>query len=260
MRAAPIALFLGVVIVVTGCAQPGRPLSAALTPHSAHPTAEPALHVDGLAMLASTDRVRARLKPGRASKPAERELEPGVLLFVTAGPEEREGAEWWQVQPDRLEPGFGWVRAEALTPVTPECPAIETITIDALMAIAWNQALACYGDTPIAFEATVQCAMMIVDGGPGGASWMDSYRGCHTDGDPGLALFGGAITSGLGEDLTANPITHRYRITGHFDDPEATRCWNVPVGVNLDARGRPEPDAVIACRERFVVTEAISIS
>jgi len=74
-----------------------------------------------------------------------------------------------------------------------------------------------------------------------------------------MALFGEAITSTLGADLASNPVTARFRITGHFDDPESSRCWNVPVGVNLDAPGDPDPDAVIACREQFVVTEALRL-
>ena len=100
------------------------------------------------------------------------------------------------------------------------------------------------------------CLSVTMDGGPGGVSWMDSNRRCRTVGDPAMALFGEEITSTLGPDLAANPVTGRYRITGHFDDPESVRCWHVPVGVSLDTSGEPDPDAVIACREQFVVTEA----
>ena len=88
---------------------------------------------------------------------------------------------------------------------------------------------------------------------------MDSYRFCQTVGDPAMALFGQAITSTLGADFAANPMTARFHITGHFDDPESSRCWNVPIGVSLDSRGEPDAAAVIACRERFVVIEAVPL-
>jgi hypothetical protein len=78
-------------------------------------------------------------------------------------------------------------------------------------------------------------------------------------GDPAMALYCEPVTSTLGADLAAGPRTARFRVTGHFDDPQARGCWNVPVGVSLDSRGQPEPDAVIACRERFVVTEAVRL-
>ena len=47
------------------------------------------------------------------------------------------------------------------------------------------------------------------------------------------------MTSIMGVDLAANPVTARFRIAGHFDDPEARGCWNVPVGLSLDSRGQP---------------------
>lgn len=59
--------------------------------------------------------------------------------------------------------------------------------------------------------------------------------------------------------IAGTNLTSRFRIIGHFDDPAAARCWNIPVGIDLSSRGRPDPDAVIDCRQMFVVTEAVRL-
>jgi hypothetical protein len=225
------------------------------------PTAAPTLVVGGIA--AATRSIHLQTEAGADPDPGEPDagdLEAGSIAYIMAGPERRAGVEWWQVQSERSF-DVGWAPTAKdgtllLVPLDPRCPPIATLTVEQVIGIGRVRGLVCFGDAPLTFDANVACVSAVIDGGPGGASWMDSYRLCRTVGDPAMALFGQAITSSLGADLASNPVTVRFRITGHFDDPESSHCWNVPVGVNLDAAGEPDPAAVISCRERFVVTEA----
>lgn len=265
MRAVLTGWLFGVLLL--GCATPAplpsmSPSRATSTPP--RPTAPPTLGVGGIA--AAAESIHLQTAAGADPKPGDPDagdLEAGSIAYVIAGPDRRAGVEWWQVQ---SEGSFdvGWAPSTrdgtpVLIALAPECPPIDTMTAEQLIGIGRVRGLVCFGNTPLTFEANVFCVSGVIDGGPGGASWVNSYRLCRTVGDPAMALFGPAITSTLGADLASNPVTARFRITGHFDDPESSRCWNVPVGVSLDSPGEPEPDAVIACRERFVVTEALRL-
>jgi hypothetical protein len=228
------------------------------------PEARPTLQVGGIAAAAGF--IHLQIAVGADPSPGEPDagnLEAGSIAYLMAGPERRAGVEWWLVQSERSY-DVGWTPSDVdgmpmLVALDPECPPVAMLTVEQVIGIGRVRGLVCFGDAQLTFDANVFCVSGAADGGAGGASWMDSNRFCQTVGDPGMALFGQAITSTLGADLAANPVTGRFRITGHFDDPESSRCWSVPVGVNLDARGEPDPDAVIACRERFVVTEALPL-
>jgi hypothetical protein len=228
-------------------------------------TAAPTLSVGG---IAAADRfIHLQTAAGADPIPGDPDagnLEAGSLAYIMAGPERHAGVDWWRVQSERSF-DVGWAPraidgSPILVALDPECPPIATLAVEQVIGIGRVRGLVCYGDVALTFDATVACVSGVIDGGAGGASWMDSYRLCQTVGDPAMALFGQAITSTLGADLAANPVTARFRITGHFDDPESIRCWNVPIGVSLDSPGEPEPDAVITCRERLVVTEALRLN
>ena len=262
MRAVLTGWLFGVLLV--GCATLVPSPSASpslLTPTPSQRSAPPTLRVGGIAAAAGF--IHLQIAAGADPSPGEPDggnLEAGSIAYVIAGPERRAGLEWWQVQSERSY-DVGWTPAAKdgtpmLVALDPACPPIATLTVEQVIGIGRVRGLVCFGDVQLTFDANVFCVSAALDGGPGGASWMDSNRLCHTVGDPAMGLFGEAITSTLGADLAANPVTGRFQISGHFDDPESSRCWNVPVGVNLDAPGEPDPKAVIACRERFVVTEA----
>ena len=140
----------------------------------------------------------------------------------------------------------------------PACPAFDAVTDADLKRLGRLQGLACFGAREVTFEATVTCHSVIADGGPGGVEWKDSGRVCftRTEGDSGIGLFGAPITRFVTGGLGGTNVVMRARVTGHFDDPLAVRCWNLPIGISLDSPGRPDPDAVIDCRQMFVVTEA----
>jgi hypothetical protein len=265
MRAALIGWLLGVLLVACATPVPTPPVSPSLaTPMSSQPAAEPTLYVGGIAAVMGF--IHLELAAGADPSPGQPDagdIETGSLAYVLAGPERRTGIDWWEVQSERSY-DVGWAPTAiddtpVLAAIDPACPSKATLTVDQLVGIGRVRGLVCFGDDPLTFDATVTCQSGVLDGGPGGASWMDSYRFCHTIGDPSMGLHGDAITSSLGRDLAANPVTARFRITGHFDDPESSRCWMVPVGVNLDASGPADPHAVIDCRESFVVTEAVHL-
>jgi hypothetical protein len=262
MRAVLTGWLLGLVMI--GCASPVPIPSMATTPvtseTSSPPAAEPRLRVESVATALGFSELRTA--PG-AGKEAPGNVEAGSMLYITAGPDRREGVDWWLVQAD-LGFAFGWMPSmkngmPTLVAIDPACPPVAGTTVDQVIGMGRIRGLACFGDAQLTFDANVMCLGGAFDGGAGGASWMDSNRACRTVGDPAIALYGEPVTSTLGADLAAGPRTARFRVTGHFDDPEARGCWNVPVGVSLDSRGQPEPDAVIACRERFVVTEAVRL-
>lgn len=130
---------------------------------------------------------------------------------------------------------------------------VEVATLKTMGSLA---ALKCFGDATLTLEGTVRCTALVRDGGPGGPSWLDPYAGCAVD--EALALYGRPVTALLddGTPPPPNPVTGRYRVRGHFDDPEAKTCSMVPIGVSVSSPiGPPDPEAVIACRQMFVVTE-----
>jgi hypothetical protein len=265
MRAVLAGWLFGVLLI--GCATPvpSPSMSSSLvTSTRPKPTAAPTLNVGGIA--AAVGVIHLQTAAGADPSPGEPDagnLEAGSIAYIIAGPDRRAGLDWWHVQSERSF-DVGWAASTqdgtpVLVALDPDCPPIATLTVEQVIGIGRVRGLVCFGDAQLTFDANVFCVSAAIDGGAGGASWMDSYRLCQTVGDPAMALFGQAITSTLGADLAANPVTARFRITGHFDDPEASRCWNVPVGVNLDAPGEPDPEAVIACRERFVVTQALRL-
>jgi len=145
---------------------------------------------------------------------------------------------------DRVEPANVCLATE---------PVVEAKTLRSMGGIA---ALDCFGDTTLTLEGVVRCTKLVRDGGPGGPSWLDPYSGCAMD--EALGLYGRPVTALLddGTPPPPNPVSGRYRVRGHFDDPEARTCSMLPIGVSVTSPvGSPDPEAVLLCRQSFVVTE-----
>lgn len=167
--------------------------------------------------------------------------------------------------PSRVEPtapasvAAPWPSREQATPApyVAACPAVDqVIGAETLRAMGGIAALECFGDATLTLEGTVRCARLTRDGGPGGPSWLDPYSGCAMD--DALALYGPPVTALLddGTPPPPNPVVGRYRVRGHFDDPEARTCSMLPIGVSVTSPiGPPDPEAVMLCRQAFVVTE-----
>jgi hypothetical protein len=244
------------VTPAVGVASP-TPTTAVTTP-SPTATAVPVLHVDSLAKITSTKALTVRSSPKSKGKDLTPLLESGSTVYVTAGPATVDGALWWQVQPDYPWGLFGWIRATSdagqpnLAAFVPDCPStdrlIDPADIEHLHAIV---ALACFGNRELTMDGDLTCSSGVRDGGVGGASWLNSYWWCLIGGR--LAVNGPSIDA-LKTGTTPNGVDGRYRVTGHFDDPEARRCGLIGIGVNLDAPATPDPAAAIICRTMFVVT------
>lgn len=152
-----------------------------------------------------------------------------------------------------------WARAGdfATRPSAATCSSADRVVeLETLRTMGGRAALECFGDATLTLEGTVRCSALIRDGGPGGPSWLDPYSGCVME--EALALHGPPVTALLdaGSPPPPNPVAGRYRVRGHFDDPEAKTCSMLPIGVSTTSPiGPPDPEAVLACRQMFVVTE-----
>ena len=63
-----------------------------------------------------------------------------------------------------------------------------------------------------------------------------------------LFVYGSPVYDLVGTD--GQPVSGRYTLTGHFDDPESTEC------VSGGREGDPSDEAAqLACRTSFVVTK-----
>jgi hypothetical protein len=207
-----------------------------------------------------------RTRPGDSlGEPTGGEARPDELAYVADGPRIRDERRWWRIR--QPWSAFGWapVRAakgaDVLQAFEPACAPVDALTADDLTRLAGRGSLVCYGDASLTFDAQVTCYSAAVDGGAGGVPWRSSGHICHTDtgADTGIGLNGPAITAVVTGGIGGTSLTAEFRLTGHFDDPLAVRCWNVPVGIGLSTPGRPDPAAVIDCRSMFVVTEAIRL-
>lgn len=135
------------------------------------------------------------------------------------------------------------------------------VDVDTLTRMGGLAALGCFGDATLTLEGTVRCTPLVRDGGPGGPSWLDPYSGCALD--EALALYGRPVTALLeaGGPPPPDPVSGRYLVRGHFDDPEARTCSMLPIGVSVTSPiGPPDPEAVLACRQMFVVTDVQPLS
>jgi hypothetical protein len=143
-----------------------------------------------------------------------------------------------------------------------ECPAIPT-TIESLLELAPETAVACFGDRALEFRAWV------VDPGEGyggtcGAftpSWMrdcvlpDYLLSAGAPGDSGevAELLHAMRSPAAAGDLVG--VGRWVEVTGHYDDPISPTCryagYDGSIGLEPE---RPRAMAVLACRLQFVVT------
>lgn len=225
------------------------------------------LQVDRLATVKVPEGLRIWADPESPSaEPLEPALPSGTIVYLTRGPERVGGQDWWEMQPASgpdITPPFGWIRARdkdarpTLVAFVPVCPAVDqAMKAETLRAMGGIAALACFGDATLALEGNVSCTDLVRDRGAGGTSWLDPYSSCLMD--EALGLYGPPVTALLdtGAPPPPNPVAGRYLVRGHFDDPEARFCSMLPIGVSVRGPiGPPDPEAVIQCRQLFVVSE-----
>jgi hypothetical protein len=234
---------------------------------TAAPTPSPVLHADDLATVVPSSGLTIWSIPKRkGAKALTPSLATGAVVFLN-GAKHTDGVDWWEIQPDWTPDGqippFGWVRATTdagepnLMPFAPDCPNPTTAGLMDPAGIGIGQgfrALSCFGDGSIATEGDLRCTSGISEGGTGGPSWINQDWWCVIDGT--LNVHGALIDALAGTVLLPVQVIGRYRIVGHFDDPEARTCSWVPFGVSVGGpSGNPDPSAVVFCRQDFVATE-----
>lgn len=256
---------------------PSAPGGPAGTP-SAEPTADPTptvpqLPQDSIARVVTTD-LRVRSLPGvsDASKKLEPLLAAPRLVFVMDGPVEASGYTWYEVAPigdaaTTVELPIGWVAAADkdgtpwIRKAAPDCPS-RPATVKDLRSLDTVLALACFGPTPITFDAELAqpeatCGVDI--GWTIRPDWLAST--CpnpaflvHDAREPGIS-FESIIDPTLNVSGFAPGVEETgwlpVSVTGRFDHAAATDCKGV-------SNGEPVPFSaeriVLACRATFVIT------
>ncbi|HUF06159.1 MAG TPA: hypothetical protein VMP86_02095 [Candidatus Binatia bacterium] len=205
------------------------------------------------------DNLVVRTEPSVANRdtilPAR--LTDGDRVLVVDGPRAADGYIWYQVLPIRpdgeRERPFGWVASahrdgEAWIVMEDlSCP--EPSDLDAFLALAPEERLACFKDRTIEFRGG--------DGGCGVAdgpvnfepAWLAGTSGCGFGAAPGeiamLLRFPPEVPQDFGPGRTVDVI-------GHFDDPAAETCR----ATSSDPATAPAPseaEMVARCRTEFVV-------
>ena len=225
----------------------------------------------GSAALVVTNDLRIRSAPfvGAASVKYPHLLGKGDRMYVLDGPVIGQNYEWYEVsvwrpsQPSVTWP-VGWVARAGhdgevwFQGTTLECPA-SPMTVEALLALAPADRLACFGSRPIDVRAVVGMATSDCD---------TAQAGCLT-GPPWLAPIvmranvSAALAAPSGVPIAIGPDTSLradsmvssgvVELHGSFDHPSARTC--VPDADRVGPDGPLAPiDAILACRLRFVVS------
>jgi len=209
-------------------------------------------------------------------------LPVGTLGFVIAGPVEADGLPWYQLSGMGLpygagcatpEPGgllecpawLGWAAATAvdgtvyLAPATaPACPQ-PPHTIVSLSELAFTLRLICFNAEPLTFRAWWPPVGTAPGGDCAAAETAVGWLVCQNLNANSL----GADTSDGGRfTVSLDPATgvvmptrgQWVEVTGHFDDPAATRCGEV-----ADVMASDPGSLAFSCRLQFVLSAFVAV-
>lgn len=174
----------------------------------------------------------------------------GLPLVVLYGPIVVDGVEWYLLTSAILavDVPIGWSPiaspdgAEWIVPTSVSCPP-SPVPAEQLASLGLIDGLpACYGDAEITIEGDLACSAE-PDPWTTGPTWLEDGV-CRFDDVDGPS----PRVYGLASDLAAG----RYRVSGHFDDPQARDCRE-PGGDDTDAS---RLRAILRCRSGFVATSA----
>ncbi|HSL33656.1 MAG TPA: hypothetical protein VK871_08400 [Candidatus Limnocylindrales bacterium] len=177
----------------------------------------------------------------------------GLLLVVLHGPIVVDEVEWYLLTSAQLviDVPTGWSPMTApdgsdwIVPTTLACPP-SPMTVEQLAPLDLTDGLAaCYGDAEITIESGLVCDPE-PDQWATGPTWMEGGA-CEFEADPAVAAMHASVY-GLDGDLAPG----RYRVTGHFDDPQSRICREPDGDDSAASRVR----AILRCRNGFVATSA----
>jgi hypothetical protein len=290
-----VASLVSVVLLATGCVA-GSPASptptttpvATLTPAATPiptetPTALEPITVDSIAVVV-TNELLVRSKPGidAGSKKLSPLLNAGQDVYVLAGPVAASGYQWYEVDPTmgagthftpRSDPPSGWVAAASKEGVPWLLPRRGVCTdrdlpeeFSDLADLHPTVGLACFGDRPMSFEATLgtyeTCGQRTWTIEP---QWLGDACLGNDDmwlGDPDAESYadvGDQVDAAFAPGVDTSRLHPggeprdwiRVRLTGQFDHPVARTCHGVSDGETVPL----DPDAIIlACRAQFAIT------
>ena len=213
--------------------------------------AEPILATGGFAEVVTSDLV-VRSAPGTGPDSEIYGTIEYIPAYVVAGPVEADGLEWWLVAHEHFDrlggPPAGWVAAAGsdgevwLAPTQPECRQAPTGP-----EAAWfdpSMWVSCYTGMELTLDGALGGCAASLSPIWDNACWL--YP-CPDDVAPATCLDGFDLPSVI-LHFDGVPAQQEGRITvsGHFDDPDASKC--AAVGSPL------APLAVFECRGHFVVT------
>jgi hypothetical protein len=260
-----LALFVAACTSLPPTTTPTELPSASPSPSSEPlPSPDPTLHIDGLATIAR-DGLRIWLDPANGDTGRKKDflsLVIGSKVRLVDGPVAVDGVLYWQIYPstrDYTSP-LGWVAATKadgtanIAPFQPSCPQPAGITAAQLGVLEPMEQLSCIGNQELTLEGVLTCNYGIGDGILGGPM-MNANVWCLMD--DAISLFGSVITSAPPRDPSRPVFTGHYRVRGHFDDPGAQGCIQIPFATPMTVSRFPgDPGAIQACRAFFVVASA----
>ena len=205
------------------------------------------------------------------------ELAPGQRLFVIGEPTEAGDLRWYRVAATVAVPqctgacvntvvGFAATPIAAddawLSPIELDCPS-SPMSADDLAAFTPLELLSCYGRNDIVVSGPLDYLDVASDGGPiaYSPSWLaNPFSPAHLGLQAGTRLaFRPHPESGQDQIPPRGDV---LRVTGHFEDPDATSCrasvnegWWDAVGETPQPVQLPDPASlVLDCRATFVWT------
>jgi hypothetical protein len=140
--------------------------------------------------------------------------------------------------------------APAMLGYEPACgqPSIE-LTGEHVLPLERFDGLVCFGNEDVTVTGLLRCSTADTELPSGGPDWERADRSCSfdaPDGTPMLVVYGQPVYDLVARD--GQPVAGRFRVTGHYDDPQASKCRG-------GREGDPSDEAIqIRCRASFVAT------
>jgi hypothetical protein len=237
---------------------------------------EPFPRRSNVAAVTVSDRLRVRSLP--AISDASIRYEPlvrlGSRLWVLDGPTLANGYAWYQVVvPIPGSDGTvarwlsGWVAAAGLDGerwienAAIECPsASDPLHLTDLARVRQRPVddgpLACYGSAEIQIDGLARLHCEDAPAGDPATAWLSDGAGRWLEIVDGKRRLQARVDpDGFDGVACDEPLSRRFRVTGHFNDPAATDCPATGLGVpGTDARV-----AIYRCRTYFVATNAVPL-
>jgi hypothetical protein len=236
---------------------------------------EPFPRRSNVAAITVSDRLRVRSLPEISDSSIRYDplVRLGSRMWVLDGPTLADGYAWYQVVvPIPGSDGSvsrwhsGWVAAAGLDGerwienATIECPDTDRPTLADLARVRQRPVddgpLACYGSADIRIDGLARLHCADAPSGDPATDWLSAGAGRWLEIVDGKRRLEARVDPDAFDGVACDqPLSRRYRLTGHFNDPAATDCPTTGLAVpGTDARV-----AIYRCRTYFVATDAVPL-